>query len=357
MRRNAVEEAMFHLVVTACLTADPAVCADRLLPAPAPLTEAGCATTAPARITSWADLHPDLVTGDWRCIATGALPALPVREIATGVYVHVPDAEPLSTENGGDIANLGFIIGDTVAVVDPGGSRDIGERLYAAIRLVSDRPISHAFITHMHPDHSFGAEVFAEAGAQIAGHRNLSSGLERRMDAWADSIPRQAGVRAMLGTRVRLPDRSINAPEVIDLGGARLRLDPVPTAHTDNDLTVYHEESGTLFTGDLVFADLTPSIDGSVVGWLAWLSTPPNPLPRQIVAGHGPVPMDWDSGTAATRTYLTAVVEQTRAAIRAGEPMSVAVGHIAADQRGDWRGFDDMNPHNATAAFKELEWE
>jgi quinoprotein relay system zinc metallohydrolase 2 len=348
---------MFHLIVMSCLAAEPSICAERLLPAPTPLTAAECAATAPARISDWASLHPDIVTSDWQCQATGDLPALPVREIAPGVYVHTPDAEPLSAKNGGDIANLGFIIGDTVAVIDPGGSRAIGERLFAAIRLVSDRPISHAIITHMHPDHSFGTEVFAEAGAEIVGHRNLASGLERRAETWAESIPRQSGSLAMLGTKVRLPDRGVGAPEVIELGGATLRLDPVATAHTDNDLTIYHQQSGTLFTGDLVFADLTPSLDGSLTGWLAWLSTPPVPLPRQIVAGHGPVPMEWDAGTAPTRAYLTALADQTRAAIKAGEPMSVAVGHIGTDQRGDWRGFDDMNQHNATAAFKELEWE
>ncbi len=349
---------MFHLIVSACLALDPSICADRLLPSPLPLTEADCTTRAIGRIADWGALHPDLVTGDWSCRPTKGLPALPVEEIAPGVYVHAPRAEPLSTLNGGDIANLGFIVGDdSVAVVDPGGSRAIGEALYASIRMITDKPISHAIITHMHPDHSFGAEVFAEAGATIIGHRNLASALDRRSVAWAESIPRQAGVRAMLGTKIYLPDHGVAAPEEINLGNATLRLVPVPTAHTDNDLTVYHLESGTLFFGDLVFAELTPSLDGSLVGWLDWLSAPPDPLPRKMVPGHGPVLTDWASGTLEIRAYLTALAEETRAAIRAGEPMSTAVPHIGISQRGNWRGFDEMNPHNATAAFKELEWE
>jgi quinoprotein relay system zinc metallohydrolase 2 len=348
---------VFHLVVMACLATDPVVCADRLLPAPQPLTEADCAATATARLAGWAERHPDLVLGDWHCRGAADLPAFVLREIAPGVHVHSPEARPMSAENGGDIANLGVVIGDTVAVIDPGGSRDIGERLYAAIRQITDKPISHVIITHMHPDHSFGAEVFAEAGAEIIGHRNLASGLERRMVAWAESIPRQAGALAMLGTQIRLPDRMVDAAEDLTLGGATLRLVPVATAHTDNDLTVYHVESGTLFTGDLVFSDLTPSVDGSLTGWLDWLAVPPDPLPRQIVAGHGPVPMDWAAGTALLRAYLAALASDTRAAIKAGEPMSTAVSHIGTGQRGTWRGFDEMNAHNAIAAFKELEWE
>lgn len=348
---------MFHLVVMACLVADPSICAERLLPTPAPLTEADCSATAPSRIAEWGILHDDLDLGTWDCRATGDLPALPVHAIAPGVFVHAPEAEPLSAENGGDIANLGFIIGDTVAVIDPGGSRAIGEALYAAIRRITDRPISHTIITHMHPDHSFGAEVFAEAGAMVIGHRNLTSALDRRREVWAESIPRQAGLKAMLGTRTYLPERIIDRPEEVSLGSATLQLVPVATAHTDNDLTIFHLESGTLFAGDLVFADLTPSLDGSLIGWLAWLASPPAPLPRQIVPGHGPVPIDWVSGTAGVRAYLTALAEETRAALKAGEPMSSAVTHIGADQHEGWRGFDEMNPHNATAAFKELEWE
>lgn len=348
---------MFHLVVMACLAADPTLCAARVLPAPAPLDEAACRAGGPARVTAWGEAHDDLVLGGWECRPTAALPALAVTEIAPGVHVHAARADVLTLANRGDIANLGFIVGDSVAVIDPGGSRAIAEELYAAIRGVTDRPISHVIITHMHPDHSFGAEVFAEAGATILAHRNLPSGLERRMQTWAESIPRQVGALSMLGTRVRLPDRTRAAPEEISLGGATLILVPVATAHTDNDLTVFHVESGTLFTGDLIFAELLPSLDGSLLGWLDWLSAPPVPLPRLIVAGHGPVPMRWDEASGPVRAYLTALAEETRAAIRAGEPMSLAATHIGQDLRGTWRGFDEFNPRNAIAAFKELEWE
>lgn len=348
---------MFHLVVTACLLADPALCAKRVLPAPEPLTEAACEEGAKARIAGWIALHPDLQAGDWTCLPTEALPALSLTEIAPGVLVHLGDPQPLSPDNGGDIANLGVVIGDSVAVIDPGGSRAIGEGLYAAIRRITNKPIRQVILTHMHPDHIYGAEVFAEAGAKIIAHHNLTSGVERRQEVWAESIPRQAGALAMLGTRAVLPDRTISVPEAIDLGGATLRLQPVATAHTDNDLTVFHPESGTLFTGDLVFQGLTPSLDGSLTGWLDWLSNPPERAARQIVPGHGPIGRTWDDATAPLRAYLTALADQTRAAIRAGEPMSEAATHVGTDQQDGWAGFDEINARNAIAAFKELEWE
>ena len=35
---------------------------------------------------------------------------------------------------------------------------------------VTDKPISHLILTHMHPDHVMGAAVMVEAGGQIVGN-------------------------------------------------------------------------------------------------------------------------------------------------------------------------------------------
>ena len=101
-------------------------------------------------------------------------------------------------------------------------------------------------------------------------------------------------------------------------------LRPVATAHTDTDMTVFDDGSATLFAGDLIAMGLTPSLDGSLKGWLGWLDTVPDPLPDRIVPGHGPVMDSRDKAIAPTRAYLGALRDAARAALDAGQPLSQA---------------------------------
>ncbi|WP_145104270.1 quinoprotein relay system zinc metallohydrolase 2 [Cereibacter sediminicola] len=347
---------MFHLLLHACLAAEPAICAERLLPAPAPLTEEECRSTAAERAASWLLRHPELTPGPSRCAPTSDLPQLALKEVAPGVLVHEGQDGLPDTANRGEIANLGVVIGsEDIAVIDAGASRAQAEALFAAIRSRSDLPIRALILTHMHPDHSFGADLFREVGAEILGAPRLAAGIEARAATWMESYPPQVGTGALLGTRVALPDRG-TADETLELGDATLHLRAVATAHTDNDLTVFHAQSGTLFAGDLVFNELLPTLDGSVNGWLAWLDEP-RPEVRRIVAGHGPAPVPWPDGAQTTRAYLERLRTTIRTAIAAGQPMSVAIRDRDPDEAARWQAYDTSHPRNVSAAYAELEWE
>ena len=352
---------MFHLILAACLASAPQTCEPRLLPAGEAPTRKDCEMRAGPIATDWLARHPDLTGGKARCVKTAELPALDMSEIAPGVHVHLGAMAQLSPQNRGRIANLSFVIGnDTVAVIDAGGSRAEGEALYAAIRQVTDKPIRHLILTHMHPDHILGAEVFSEAGAVILADARLSDAVAQRASTWMVSVPEQIGAAAFAGTHIANVDHGVGTPQTVDLGKRSLHLVPVKAAHTHTDMTVRDDGSDTPPPRDLIFVGLTPSLDGSLMGWLDWLDAPIEPAPKRIVPGHGPVMDSREAAIAPVRAYLAALRDATRAALDAGQPLSRAIPAIVAAMQPvatGWADFDATTARNAPAAYAELEWE
>lgn len=356
---------MFHLILTACLAgsgpAGPAPdCAPVLLPQGDAADLAACQAGADRIARDWLAGQPDLVADGVTCRANADLPAADLHELAPGVHVHFGQIAQMETSPDGRIANLGVVIGDRVAVIDAGVSRAEGQALYVALRRLTDRPVSHVILTHLHPDHILGAQVLAEAGAEIVAHAALPAGLEVRGPVYLDNIRRLYPPAEWIGTQIVPPDRLVEDRMQIDLGGRELQLTAFGPAHTDSDLTVFDSASQTLFAGDLIFRGLTPVVDGSLRGWLDWMGRDPDPMPRIIVPGHGPAAGSWPEATGPQETFLKALSTEVERAIGAGLPLSRAVEDVANaldSMKYDWQEFPQTVRRNATAAYKELEWE
>jgi len=280
-----------------------------------------------------------------------------VSEVAPKIFVHVGEVALMTRENEGATANVGFIIGDdAVAVIDTGGSVREGERLLAAIRARTDKPIRYVINTHGHPDHVFGNAAFVSDGTVFVGHRNLPQALAVRGPFYTDAFRRIMGEQLMEGVRMISPTLLVAGTTKLDLGSRPLTLKTWSTAHSDNDLTVLDERTGTLFAGDLVFLGHIPVLDGSIRGWLK-VTDELGSLPAQrVVPGHGPV-SEWPAALADQRRYLTKLANDIRALIARGEPITAAADTAAASEQPRWQLFGDYNARNATSAYSEIEWE
>ena len=283
--------------------------------------------------------------------------ALPVTEIASGIFVHNGVHEEASAANEDAIANIGFMIGDeAVAVIDPGGSFAEGGALRAAIRARTDQPIRYVILTHVHPDHIFGAAAFRDEHPDFVGHAKLPGALAQRGDYYVRRLHSALGDEAS-GTEIVVPTVLVSDRLDLDLGHRRLTLRAHGPAHTDNDLTIFDQKTRTLWLADLLFVDRIPVIDGSLVGWLKQLDELTAIPADRAVPGHGPVSVPWPAAAEPERRYLEAVAHDTRAAIRFGIGIANAYRQVANSERGNWLLFDDYHPRNVTASYKELEWE
>lgn len=289
-----------------------------------------------------------------RAVAGEACPGL--RQLDEGVYL-CPGRDGVVFEKT-HIANIGFVVGDRcVAVIDTGGSPEEGRALAAAIDGVTGTPVCYVVNTHVHPDHILGNSAFKRGDVHFVGHRNLP----RAMAILGPTYVRRAAESSGRDTGDWLvpPDRLVGAPAELDLGGRRLRLVPHAQAHTDNDLSVYDEKTGTLWAGDLLFVKHVPVLggSGSVLGWLRVAGALRAGGVKTLVPGHGPPQQDASAAIDAELRYLGVLRDEIRAWLADGGDIASAVESIGHSEQGRWTMFDHYHKRNVSYAYTELEWE
>jgi quinoprotein relay system zinc metallohydrolase 2 len=295
------------------------------------------------------------------CAPLAAAP-LHVDQVAPGVYVHLGQHKDFDDGYDGDIANIGFIVGtEAVAVIDTGGSWAVGMALKEALRGITPLPVRYIINTHGHPDHVFGNAAFLRDDAdgvqpQLIGHARLPRALDARRATYLRNLARQMGTDADKSELIA-PGQTVQDHLTLDLGHRKLELTAWPSAHTDNDLTVFDSATGTLWSGDLLFIERTPSIDGDVKGWLA-ATEQLKKLPAAIVIpGHGPVTREKNRALDRQADYLTTLLRDVRASVRRGDTMTATMTTAAASERTRWQLFDIVNRRNVNVLFPLLEWE
>ena len=231
-------------------------------------------------------------------------------------------------------------------------------QLHAALRARSTLPVCYVINTHGHVDHVLGNAAFRADHPHFVGHALLGAALLRSRELFLRDYAADLDAPADAGQVVG-PEQLVPAGQDLhlDLGERALVLHAWPRAHTDSDLTVYDEATGTLWTGDLLFVGRTPALDGSLTGWLKVTQTLADLHVRHFIPGHGPPGEDLHSALAAQQRYLQALLQQVRADIAAGTPLQEAIREPYPQVGSEWQLWDATHPRNVTRAYQELEWE
>jgi glyoxylase-like metal-dependent hydrolase (beta-lactamase superfamily II) len=140
------------------------------------------------------------------------------------------------------------------------------------------------------------------------------------------------------------------------LGNRKIRLQAYQVAHTESDLTVFDEKTNILWSGDLVFSERTPVVDGDIHGFIETLEEINKQEINFVVPGHG-LPSSKEYAIRPMIEYLVTLRDDVRKFIDNGESLEFAIENAASSQKDDWLLFDIQNKRNVNRIFPMMEWE
>ena len=281
-----------------------------------------------------------------------------INEVEENIFLHYGVHEDSSIKNQGDIANIGFIVGEkSVLIIDTGGTLEIAKNLLETVKNKTSLPISHVVITHGHPDHYLGSEIFKISNIQFIGHENLKRSINMNFNFYktlqASSIENQS----VLDIKPVFPDLEIkkNQTITVDLGGREVKIRAWESGHTDSDLSVYDVKSKILWTEN-IFVNRIPSVRASILGWKKNLEITSKMDINRIIPGHGKITTK-DEALLPMLSYFRRMIKEIRTLHDKGINIETAQKEVAKDNKENWLLFNDYHISNVTKAYSELEWE
>jgi cyclase len=206
--------------------------------------------------------------------------------------------------------NVGAFISDDGSVLIDCEELQLGPKLEAAVKSISDKPVKYVLNTHWHGDHTGGNAYFGKTAVIIA-----QDNMRKKMAAEHD--PR------ITDLAVSLPAITFSDQFTLHMKSGDIHAIHFEHGHTDGDAVVFFPQDNVVLTGDN-FTNFNPphfpAIDtdndgsggpqGAIAAAEYILSHTPDDV--RIVPGHGGV-----AGKSELTKYL-AVLKETTAALQAG---------------------------------------
>ena len=198
--------------------------------------------------------------------------------------------------------NITVQIGDQGPVLVDAGLAGTSDKVLAAIKTLSDKPIHDIVNTHIHPDHTGGNQALSTAGGFISGGTTGGGRRDATLYSHENVLLRMSGALGKekpLDTGLWPGNTFFNERKELYVNGEAIELLFQPRAHTDGDVIVFFRRSDVIATGDIFMMTTFPIVDrargGTINGLIAGLNTLLDlviPAPTQergtmLVPGHG----------------------------------------------------------------------
>ncbi|HYC34953.1 MAG TPA: MBL fold metallo-hydrolase [Usitatibacter sp.] len=221
--------------------------------------------------------------------------------------------------------NLGLSVGEDAVFLIDDQFAPLTDKINAAIKAITPKPVRFVLNTHWHFDHTGGNENYGKAGTLIVAHENVRKRMDsdQVLEFFKQNIPRSP--------KAALPVVTFNGAMSFHINGDELRAIHVPHAHTDGDTIVHFLKSDVIHMGDVYFNGYYPFIDSSSGGSIDGVIAACDKIlaiasdATKIIPGHGPL-----SNRAELRAYrdmlsqVSSRVKQLLAQGRTNEQVAAA---------------------------------
>ncbi len=265
----------------------------------------------------------------------GSRPFGRIEKISDDVYALV--STPFTKDGkSGDLAthsNGGLIVGKkSILAIDsyrtPAGATFMAD---SCLKITGRLP-THIVNTHFHFDHLGGTRGFIQKGANpevIMTQTTRKLAFDTYLKTLPDQTNPNISISALNNWGGYLTDASQiitdeSKPLKLDLGGRTVTITPM-SGHTNSDLIVTDDSTGTIFAGDLIWDGIFPNfMSSSPSQWTQSVKEILNSSSKIIVPGHGNIQQIKSDSTQAHLNLLAEIETHARASFVKGDSVDAA---------------------------------
>jgi len=217
----------------------------------------------------------------------------------------------------GEGGNIGVSVGDDGVLLIDDQYAPLTEKIVAAVRKITEKPIRFLVNTHWHGDHTGGNENLGKAGVLIVAHDNVRTRLMTDQATLLGKTP--------ASPKVALPLITFNDSVTYHINGDTVVVYKVPASHTDSDAFIRFKNANVVHTGDVFAAYRYPYVDtingGSMAGIVKALDDliPTLDDNTKVIPGHGGVSGKKD--VIAYRDMIATVSARVQALVKQGKTL------------------------------------
>jgi len=212
----------------------------------------------------------------------------------------------------GSGGNIGASVGDDGIVIVDDQYAPLADKIQAALKGITDKPVRFIINTHYHPDHT-GGNAYFQKQAPIIAQDNVRKRLE---SGGGGGNGGSIHIDTKPAPHEALPIITFDHDITVHLNGEDIRALYFPAGHTDGDSIIFFPHSNVVHMGDDFVTYGFPFIDveggGSINGMIDGVAQVVSQLPAdvKVIPGHGPL-----STLDDVRAYLT-MLKETRDAVQ-----------------------------------------